>query len=94
MVIVKVFGNLKTILKTPELEIKIGSKDNTVNSVLNILTKQFGEPLRRELLDSTGKIKAAYSIFVNGKNIVLSSGLSTKLGENDVISILPVVEGG
>jgi MoaD family protein len=94
MVIVKVFGNLKAILRVPELEINIGYEDKTVNSVLNILMKQFGDSLRRELLDSTGKVKAAYSIFINGKDIVLSSGLSAKLEENDTLVILPVVEGG
>lgn len=94
MVVVKVFGNLKVILGIPELEIDVGCEDKTVNSVLNALMKQFGESLRRELLDSAGKVKAVYSIFVNGRNIVLMSGLNTKLEENDTVSILPLVDGG
>jgi len=94
MVVVKVFGNLKAIFGTSELEIDVCYEDKTVNSVLNVLMKQFGESLRRELLDSTGKIKAVYSILVNGRNIALMSGLNTRLEENDTVSILPLVEGG
>ena len=78
----------------PELEVNIRFEDKTVNSVLTILMKQFGESLKHELLDPTGNVKATYSILVNGKNVSLSSGLDTKLEENDTLVILPVVEGG
>jgi len=94
MVTVRVFGNLKRTLKVSQLRGDIGREDKTVNYVLNSFMKQFGRSLRHELLDSKGRVKATYSIFVNGRNITLLSGLDTKLKEDDIVMILLLVEGG
>lgn len=41
-----------------------------------------------------GEIKRFLNIYVNNEDVRLGDGLSTKLGEKDVVSILPAVSGG
>ncbi len=41
-----------------------------------------------------GEIKRFLNIYVNNEDVRLGEGLGTKLGENDVVSILPAVSGG
>ena len=94
MVTVKVFGNLKTILGKPEIHFDTGGKDRTITDILNRITTQFGKGFRQELYDHEGKVKASYSVYVNGRNIGVLSGLNTKLKSDDIVAVLPIVEGG
>lgn len=94
MVTVKVFGNLKTILRKSEVRLDTGGEDRTITDVLNRLTKQSGKGFRQELYDPEGRVKASYSVYVNGRNIGVLSGLNTKLKNDDIVSVLPIVEGG
>ena len=94
MVTVKVFGNLKTIMGKPEVRFDTGGDDRTITDILNHLTKQSGKGFRQELYDAEGRVKASYSIYVNGRNIGVLSGLNTKLKNDDIVAVLPVVEGG
>ncbi len=41
-----------------------------------------------------GEIKRFLNIYVNNEDVRLGEGLKTKLGESDVVSILPAVSGG
>ena len=94
MVTLKMFGNLKTILAVSEHRIDVDGKGRTVGHVLESLTRQYGQQLRQELFDSDGKIKFGYTILVNGRNVASLSGLETELKDEDVVAILPVVDGG
>jgi MoaD family protein len=94
MVTLKVFGELKTILVMSDQRIDIEGHDRTIGDILELLTKQYGQQVRKELLDSKGKIKPRYAILVNGRNIASVSGLETRLKDEDIVAILPVVEGG
>lgn len=41
-----------------------------------------------------GEIKRFLNIYVNNEDVRLGEGLRTKLGDKDVVSILPAVSGG
>lgn len=94
MVTIRLFGNLRTILAASEHGICVEGKDRTIGHVLEFLTIQYGQQLRQELFDSESKIKTGYTVLINGRNIASLSGLETKLKDEDVVSILPIVEGG
>lgn len=94
MITLKIFGNLKTILAVTEHRIFVEVKGLTVGHILESLTMQYGQQLRQELFDSDGKIRSEYIILVNGRSIASLSGLETKLKDEDVVAILPVLDGG
>lgn len=94
MVTVKVFGNLRKIVGASECRIDIGGNYNTIGHLLFSFARQYGKQLKHELFDSEGEIRPTYSVLVNGGNITSFLGLETKLKEDDVVAILPVVEGG
>lgn len=94
MVTIRLFGNLRTILAASEQGIFVEGNGMTVAHVLEFLTVQYGQHLKQELFDSENKIKTRYTVLVNGRNIASLSGLETKLKTEDVVSILPIVEGG
>ncbi len=41
-----------------------------------------------------GEIKRFVNIYVNNEDVKMGKGLVTKVGKNDIISILPAVSGG
>lgn len=41
-----------------------------------------------------GEIKRFVNIYVNNEDVKMGKGLATKIGKNDIISILPAVSGG
>ena len=94
MVTLKMFGNLRTILAASEHRIDVEGKDMTIGHFLGSLIGQYGQQLRQELFDTEGEIKLRYAVLINGRNIASLSGLATKLKDEDVVAILPVVEGG
>jgi len=94
MVTLKMFGNLRTILAASEHVVDIEVKDSTIGHFLRSLTGQYGQHLRQELSDSEGENRLTYAVLINGRNIASLSGLATKLKDEDVVAILPVVEGG
>lgn len=66
-----------------------------------------GETLEEVLLDidarspgfaekviENGEIRRFINIYVNNEDVRLGEGLTTKIGEKDIISILPAVSGG
>lgn len=57
------------------------------------LSKATGFDLAEKLMDRD-KIRSEFRILINGRDLSRVSGAETKLKDNDVISILPVVAGG
>lgn len=41
-----------------------------------------------------GEIKRFVNMYVNNEDVKMGKGLATKIGKNDIISILPAVSGG
>jgi sulfur-carrier protein len=50
--------------------------------------------LQGQLVDDTGSLHKFVNVYVNDDDIRYLDQLDTKLGEGDVISILPAVAGG
>jgi MoaD family protein len=94
VVSVKVFGSLREIVETPALTFSIESDNKTVHHVLELLARKFGRQLEEELFDAKGSLNPAYSVLVNGRSLETLSGIMTLLNDADVVTILPVIEGG
>ncbi len=50
--------------------------------------------LGSKLLDSNGRLRSIFSVYINGRNAELLNGMETELRDNDEISIIPSVAGG
>ena len=66
----------------------------TVKSLLEMLSKRFGEKFDVEVLDADGLPKKTVKIFVNGRDIDFLDGLSTVLKDGDEVALVPPVAGG
>jgi molybdopterin synthase sulfur carrier subunit len=65
----------------------------TVGEVFADLTKRF-EGLSGNLIDDAGQLHKFVNVYVNDDDIRYLDSLDTKVGDGDVISILPAVAGG
>ena len=66
----------------------------TVNELVKMLSEKYGKKFREYIYDKDGVTQEFLSFLVNGKNINNMQGFDTKLGDQDVIAILPPVGGG
>ena len=65
----------------------------TIGDVFATLTAQY-PGLRGNLLDDQGGLHKFVNVYVNDEDIRYLDGLDTKVGDGDVLSILPAVAGG
>jgi|SRR4051794_6322375 sulfur-carrier protein len=65
----------------------------TVGEVFNTLIGQYPE-MRANLLDENGGLHKFVNVYINDEDIRYLDGLDTKVGDGDVISVLPAVAGG
>lgn len=67
----------------------------TVNTVLNRLSKEYGQAFTEYVYDrKTGQVRSFLQFLVNGRSISSSDGLDSELSDCDVLAILPPVSGG
>lgn len=70
---------------------------NSITSVIDLLNRlavrypRFGELVFDV---STQKLTGKVSIFINNRHLTLVSGLETRLKEGDVLTFVPLIEGG
>ena len=88
-----------TILFYSKIKQLIGQRKMVLNSdsiedLLQKLFALFGRSLFDELMLDEGVIKPQWRIVVNGRNINLLNGLSTKLKDGDLVAIVPAIAGG
>jgi molybdopterin synthase sulfur carrier subunit len=50
--------------------------------------------IKERLCDEAGEIRRFVNIYINGEDVRFLDNLSTKLGPNDEVSIVPAVAGG
>ncbi len=72
----------------PEVE----AEGATLNEVLSDLNSKY-PGISEKILDGE-EIQKFVNIYVNNEDVRLGDDLATKLGEKDIISILPAVSGG
>jgi sulfur-carrier protein len=65
----------------------------TVGEAFNGLITSY-PGLRANLLDGAGGLHKFVNVYINDEDIRYLDGLDTKIGDGDVISILPAVAGG
>jgi len=88
-----------TVLFYSKIKQLIGQRKMVLNSdsiedLLQKLFALFGRSLFDELMLDEGVIKPQWRIVVNGRNINLLNGLSTKLKDGDLVAIVPAIAGG
>ncbi len=66
----------------------------TVKELVRMLSEKYGKEFREYIYDKDGVTQEFLSFLINGKNINKMQGFDTKLGDQDVIAILPPVGGG
>lgn len=64
-----------------------------VYGVVSGLESQF-PGIKERLTDDSGELRRFVNIYVNGEDIRFLKGLSTPIGGNDEVSIIPAVAGG
>ena len=67
-----------------------GDDLRTVIANLDAEHPGFGE----RVLDESGQLRRFVNVFVRDEDVRFQEGLDTKLGETDVVSIVPAVAGG
>jgi MoaD family protein len=92
---VEYLGHIKNMTRNKREE-EIETKDvSSVADLLNILTKQYGEPFKKAVYEpKASDVKPNYIITVNGYLLNQLKGLETKLKNGDHVTILPIVSGG
>jgi len=66
-----------------------------LRELLEQLARRYGEPFRRAVFAAgDGALSETIIVLVNGRSVVHLQGLATPLGEDDEVSIFPMVAGG
>lgn len=84
---------LKDITKKESEGIKLRGEGASVNDLVIVLTKKYGEKFRESLMKKDN-VNPLIQVLVNGKNIRFLSGLDTKLKDRDVMAFVYHVGGG
>ena len=66
---------------------------STLGAVIERLDREH-PGLRDRLLDETGDFRSGVNVFVNGEDVRFLHGVSTRLGPDDEVSIVPAAGGG
>ena len=85
---------IPSVLNKGEGEKKVSVDANTLQDAIGAITSIFGEEFSRRVLDSNGKPRSLINIYVNGKNMRFTGGMTTSLKDGDQVIILPAVAGG
>lgn len=92
---VEYIGHVKNMTGNKKEE-EVEAEDNSkIADLLNVLTKQYGEPFKKAIYEPKGKdVKPNYIVTVNSYLLNQLQGLDTRLKNGDRVAILPVVSGG
>ncbi len=85
---------IPSVLNKGEGEKKVSVDASTLNDAINDIVSKFGEDFSRKILDTNGKPRSLINIYINGKNMRFTGGMTTSLKDGDQIIILPAVAGG
>ena len=85
---VKFFANFREITKTKEMELE----GKTVRDILKTLCTKF--PGMENMIFKGEEVRPYINIFLNGRNILESGGIETRLVQDDEMAIFPPVSGG
>lgn len=88
--VIKFFADLRDYTNTKETKV---DKCWTVEELLKVLCQMYGKRFEKKIFVE-GRLSSEIIILVNGRHITHCDGISTKLSQEDEISMFPVVAGG
>jgi len=83
-----------SVLNKGQGEKKISLEASDLQEAFGKIADQMGDDFKRRVFDHNGKPRSLINIYVNGKNMRFSGGMTTLLKEGDSVYILPAVAGG
>ena len=81
-------GNTKIVL-----EVQNGDK-TTVRDVLKEVARRYPRFANSVYDAKLDKLSERVSVFLNGDSLLEAEGLNTPLRDNDILTLLPMIEGG
>jgi len=91
MVPIRFFG---PIVGSTNGEKKTEVSATTVAEAIQKLCAKYGQGFADRILNSDRSLRASVLVLVNGRDIRFLKQLATEIGQNDEVSLLPVVGGG
>ena len=89
VVMIRVFGMLRSILKKEELVVHLVG--DTVEDLINQLAAEYGDEVRKELLNEEGNLDYSYALFVKNQRL---DSLSTQVEDGNEVVIISMLAGG
>jgi adenylyltransferase/sulfurtransferase len=83
-----------SVLNRGQGEKKIPLEALDLQDAFGKVSEQMGDDFKRRVFDHNGKPRSLINIYINGKNMRFSSGMTTVLKDGDSVYILPAVAGG
>src|SRR5688572_11528717 len=83
-----------SVLNKGQGEKKVPLDASDLQDAFTKISDQMGDDFKRRVFDHNGKPRSLINIYVNGKNMRFSGGLTTALKDGDSVYILPAVAGG
>jgi molybdopterin/thiamine biosynthesis adenylyltransferase/molybdopterin converting factor small subunit len=90
----KVEFTVPSVLNKGQGEKKLPVEATDLQEAFNKVSEQMGDNFKRRVFDHNGKPRSLINIYVNGKNMRFSGGMTTALKDGDAVYILPAVAGG
>ncbi|WP_415281026.1 ThiF family adenylyltransferase [Candidatus Nitrososphaera sp. FF02] len=90
----KVEFTVPSVLNKGQGEKKLPLEATDLQEAFNKVSDQMGEDFKRRVFDHNGKPRSLINIYINGKNMRFSGGMTTALKDGDNVYILPAVAGG
>jgi adenylyltransferase/sulfurtransferase len=90
----KVEFTVPSVLNKGQGEKKLPIEAADLQDAFNKVSEQMGDDFKRRVFDHNGKPRSLINIYVNGKNMRFSGGMTTALKDGDNVYILPAVAGG
>ncbi len=75
-------------------EKKIPLEASDLQDAFSKISEQMGDDFKRRVFDHNGRPRSLINIYVNGKNMRFSGGMTMQLKNGDSVYILPAVAGG
>lgn len=83
-----------SVLNRGQGEKKIPLEASDLQDVFSKISEQMGDDFKRRVFDHNGRPRSLINIYVNGKNMRFSGGMTMQLKNGDSVYILPAVAGG
>lgn len=83
-----------SVLNRGQGEKKIALDAADLQDAFGRISEQMGDDFKRRVFDHNGKPRSLINIYINGKNMRFSGGMTSPLNDGDSVYILPAVAGG